>query len=77
MNDRLVDFVCVRSTHQREGMSPVVTMHAGALLACPCGETVGHVWRAAVGAPRLDDRVLARFIASQGHLAALLIRPVN
>lgn len=77
MNDRLVDFVCVRPTHRRDDHAALVSLRAGALMWCPSGETLGHVWRAAVGAPRPDDRMLARAIASRGHLAALPLRADN
>lgn len=77
MNDRLVDFVCIRDTHQRELASGIVSLRSGALMLCPCGETVGHVWRAAVGSPRPDDRILAQTITSRGHLAQLPLRANN
>ncbi|HEY8866049.1 MAG TPA: hypothetical protein VIM22_03890 [Solirubrobacteraceae bacterium] len=77
MDGRLVDFVCIRDTHQRELASGIVSLRSGALMLCPCGETVGHVWRAAVGSPRPDDRILAQTIASRGHLAQLPLRADN
>lgn len=75
--DRLVDFLCVRETHQRSGADAVVSRQAGALLLCPSGETLGHLWRAAVGAPAPDDRRLKRAIASRGHLAAVPVPTLN
>ena len=77
MTDRLVDFVCIRLTHRCDDAAALVSLRAGALMWCPSGETVGHVWRAAVGAPRPDDRVLAQAIAARGHLAALPLRADN
>ena len=74
--DRLVDFLCVRETHQWNDGDAVVSPRAGALLLCPSGETLGHVWRAAVGAPCPDDRRLAREIARRGHLGWVPV-PVN
>ena len=74
--DRLVDFLCVRETHQQHDRDAVVSAKAGALLLCPSGETLGHVWRGAVGAPCPDDRRLARAIARRGHLAQVPI-PAN
>ena len=47
--DRLVDFVCVRETHQLQPTTPVVSLQSGALMLCPGGEVLGHVWRAAPG----------------------------
>jgi hypothetical protein len=77
VNDRLVDFVCIRSTHRCEDGAALVSLHGGAMLWCPSGETVGHVWRAALGAPRPDERAVARAIAGRSHLAALPLRADN
>lgn len=73
-NDRLVDFVCVRGTHQAQPSSPVVSVQSGALMLCPRGETLGHVWRAAVGAPFIDDRAIPQTIAGPGRIARLPLR---
>ncbi|HUQ16896.1 MAG TPA: hypothetical protein VM070_03830 [Candidatus Saccharimonadales bacterium] len=75
--DRLVDFFCVRATHQRTGTDVVVLVQEGALLLCPSGETLGHVWRGAVGSPSPDDRRLRGVIAARGHLAAVPVLRVN
>ncbi|GAC1460501.1 MAG: hypothetical protein NVS1B1_05640 [Candidatus Limnocylindrales bacterium] len=75
--DRLVDFLCVRATHQRTGSDPVVSLQSGALLLCPSGETLGHVWRGAVGSPSPDDRRLRGVIAARGHVAAVPVHRVN
>jgi hypothetical protein len=74
-NDRLVDFVCVRETHQREPGAPTVSIHSGALMLCPRGETLGHVWRAAAGAAFIDDRAVARAVAGRGRAVRLPLRP--
>jgi hypothetical protein len=74
-NDRLVDFVCVRETHQSDPSAPIVSVHSGALMLCPSGETLGHVWRAAAGAPFLDDRAIARAVATRGRVVRLPLRP--
>ena len=58
--DRLVDFLCVRETHWSEPSSPIVSDHSGALMLCPGGEALGHVWRAVTGAPFVDDRTVAQ-----------------
>ena len=76
-SDRLVDFLCVRATHQRSDHDGVVSTQAGALLLCPSGETLGHVWRAAVGSPCPDDRRLARTIARRGHFAQVPVSARN
>jgi len=73
-NDRLVDFVCVREAHQAQPSSPVVSVQSGALMLCPRGETLGHVWRAAAGAPFIDDRAIARTIAGPGRIGRLPLR---
>ncbi|HEY8732606.1 MAG TPA: hypothetical protein VIN69_11620 [Candidatus Limnocylindria bacterium] len=73
--DRLLDFVCVRETHQSQLGSQVVSVHSGALMLCPRGETVGHVWRAAAGAPFIDDQAIARAIATRGRVVRLPLRP--
>ena len=75
--DRLVDFLCVRETHQGCDNDGVVSSQAGALLMCPSGEALGHVWRAAIGAPCPDDRRLARTIARRGHLAQVPVPAIN
>jgi hypothetical protein len=67
-DDHLLDFVCVRETHQTQPSSPVVSMHSGALMLCPRGETIGHVWRAASRAPFMDDRAIARTVATRGRV---------
>lgn len=72
--DRLVDFVCIRETHQTEPAAPLVSVHSGALMLCPRGETLGHVWRAAAGAPFTDDRAIARATAARGRAARLPLR---
>lgn len=74
-DDRLLDFVCVRETHQTQPSSPVVSVHSGALMLCPRGETIGHVWRAAAGAPFMDDRTIARAVATRGRVVRLPLRP--
>jgi hypothetical protein len=73
--DRLLDFVCVRETHQSDPSYPVVSVHSGALMLCPSGETIGHVWRAAAGAPFVDDRAIARAVATRGRVVRLPLRP--
>ena len=73
--DRLLDFVCVRETHQQQPGAPVVSVLSGALMLCPRGETLGHVWRAAAGAPFIDDRSVTRAVASRGHVVRLQLRP--
>lgn len=72
--DRLVDFVCVRATHQAEPTAPVVSVDSGALMLCPRGETLGHVWRAAAGAPFVDDRT-ARSGPLAGRSTRVPLRP--
>jgi hypothetical protein len=72
--DRLVDFVCVRETHQHQPSAPLVSMDQGALMLCPRGETVGHVWRAAAGAPFADDRTIANATLGRGRVARLPLR---
>lgn len=74
-DERLLDFVCIRETHQTEPSSAIVSVQSGALMLCPSGETVGHVWRAATGAPFIDDRTLARTIATRGRVVRLPLRP--
>jgi hypothetical protein len=74
-DDRLLDFVCVRETHQTVPSSAFVSVHSGALMLCPRGETIGHVWQAASGAPFPDDRAIARAIASRGRVVRLPLRP--
>lgn len=74
-DDRLLDFVCIRETHQIEPSSAFVSVHSGAFMLCPSGETVGHVWRAASGAPFLDDRRVARSVATRGRVVRLPLRP--
>lgn len=73
--DQLVDFMCVRETHQEQPGAGIVSMLSGALMLCPRGETLGHVWRAAAGAPFIEDRSVARAIASRGHAVRLRLRP--
>jgi hypothetical protein len=70
-DDRLVDFVCVRETHQHQPSAPVVSVHSGALMLCPRGESLGHVWRAATGAPFADDRWIAGVTAGRAGLVPL------
>lgn len=72
--DRLVDFVCVRETHRQHAGAPVVALHSGALMLCPSGETLGHVWRAAAGSPFIDDRSIARAVASRGRAVPVELR---
>jgi hypothetical protein len=72
--DRLVDFVCVRETHQTQPAQPVVSMHSGAMMLCPRGETLGHVWRAAAGAPFVDDRAIQRSTAARRQAAPVPLR---
>ena len=75
MNDeRLVDFLCVRETHQSQPSSPIVSIHSGALMFCPRGETVGHVWRAAANAPFIDDNAIARTVVGRGGRVRLPLR---
>jgi hypothetical protein len=73
--DRLLDFVCVREAHQQQPGAPVVSALSGALMLCPRGETFGHDWRAAAGAPFIDDRSIARAILSRGRVVRLQLRP--
>lgn len=73
-DDRLVDFVCMRETHWTGPSSPVVSVHSGALMLCPRGETLGHVWRAAAGAPFVDDRTIADATAAGRSIANLPLR---
>jgi hypothetical protein len=72
--DRLLDFVCVRETHQSPSLA-VVSVHSGALMLCPSGETVGHVWRAAAGAPFIDDRTISQAVVTRGRVVRLPLRP--
>ena len=72
--DRLVDFLCVRETHWSEPSSPVVSVHSGALMLCPRGETLGHVWRAATGAPFADERMVADATAAGRSISKLPLR---
>ena len=74
-NGRLVDFICVRETHQTDPTNAFVSVDSGALMLCPRGETIGHVWRAAAGAPFLDDRNNARSVATRGRVVRLPLRP--
>ena len=74
-DDRLVDFVCVRETHQHQPNMPIVSFQSGALMLCPSGETLGHVWRAAAGAPFIDDRAVARAVHGRGRVVRLPLRP--
>ena len=74
MNDPLVDFVCVRDTHQFQPSAPVISVQSGALMLCPRGESLGHVWRAAATGPLTDDRSIIRDTAARGRLARLSIR---
>ena len=74
-DDRLLDFGCVRETHQSDPSSPIVSVQSGALMLCPSGETVGHVWRAAAGAPLIDDRAIVRAVATRGRVVRLPLRP--
>ena len=60
MDERLVDLVCVRETHQSHAQNLVVSMQSGLLLLCPRGETLGHVWKAKPGSAMPDDRRLSR-----------------
>jgi len=73
--DRLVDFVCVRETHQVELTAPIVSVHSGALMLCPRGEILGHVWRAAAGAPFGDDRNPGRVAWPIGRSTRVPLRP--
>ena len=76
MNDgRLLDFVCIRETHQTDPSSAVVSVDSGALMLCPRGETLGHVWRAAAAAPFIDERAIARMVATRGRVVRLALRP--
>jgi hypothetical protein len=74
-DDRLLDFVCIRETHQSEPAAPLVSVDSGALMLCPSGETVGHIWRAAAGAPFIDDRAAARGLATRGRVVRVPLRP--
>ena len=74
-DDRLLDFVCIRETHQSEPTAPLVSVDSGALMLCPSGETVGHIWRAAAGAPFIDDRAAARGLATRGRVVRIPLRP--
>lgn len=74
-DERLLDFVCIRETHQTDPSSAFVSVQSGALMLCPSGETVGHVWRAAGGAPFLDDRAVSRTVATRGRVVRLPLRP--
>jgi len=74
-DDRLLDFVCVRETHQSEPSAPLISVHSGALMLCPSGETVGHIWRAAAGAPFIDDRTVAPGLATRGRVIRIPLRP--
>lgn len=73
--DRLVDFVCVRETHQAQPTAPVVSIHSGALMLCPRGETLGHVWRAAAGAAFTDDRPSGRIARPSARSPRVPLRP--
>jgi hypothetical protein len=76
MNDgRLLDFVCIRETHQTDPSSAIVSVDSGALMLCPRGETLGHVWRAAAAAPFIDERAIARMVATRGRVVRLALRP--
>ena len=74
-DDRLLDFVCIRETHQADASSAIVLVQSGALMLCPSGETLGHVWRAAAGAPFIDDRAFAKAVATRGRVIRLPLRP--
>ena len=74
-DDRLLDFVCIRETHQSEPTMPLVSVDSGALMLCPSGETVGHIWRAAAGAPFIDDRTAAKGLATRGRVIRVPLRP--
>jgi hypothetical protein len=74
-DDRLLDFVCIRETHQSEPTAPLVSVDSGALMLCPSGETVGHIWRAAAGAPFIDDRTATRTFATRGRVVRVPLRP--
>ena len=74
-DDRLLDFVCVRETHQSEPSAPFVSVDSGALMLCPMGETVGHIWRAAASAPFIDDRTAAPELATRGRVIRVQLRP--
>jgi hypothetical protein len=74
-DDRLLDFVCIRETHQSEPTAPLVSVDSGALMLCPSGETVGHIWRAAASAPFIDDRSAARGLATRGRVVRVPLRP--
>ena len=73
-DDRLLDFVCIRETHQSGPSAPLVSVDSGALMLCPSGETVGHIWRAAAGAPFIDDRAAARGLATRGRVVRVPLR---
>jgi len=72
--DRLLDFVCVRETHQSEPSAPLISVDSGALMLCPSGETVGHIWRAAAGAPFIDDRTVTPGLATRGRVIRVPLR---
>jgi len=74
-DDRLLDFVCIRETHQSEPTTPLVSVDSGALMLCPRGETVGHIWRAAAGAPFIDDRSATQGLATRGRVIRVPLRP--
>jgi len=74
-DDRLLDFVCIRETHQADASSAIVLVQSGALMLCPSGETLGHVWRAAAGAPFIDDRTVAPGLATRGRVIRIPLRP--
>lgn len=74
-DDRLLDFVCIRETHQSQPTAPLVSVDSGALMLCPSGETVGHIWRAAAGAPFIDDRTAAQGLATRGRVIRVPLRP--
>ena len=74
-DDRLLDFVCIRETHQSEPAAPLVSVDSGALMLCPSGETVGHIWRAAAASPFIDDRAAARGLATRGRVIRVPLRP--
>ena len=70
-DDRLLDFVCVRETHQSEPCAPLVSVDSGALMLCPRGETLGHVCELVRAATRTcGNRETAEDMVQEAYMRA-------